>query len=57
MNANMVTPISAEMLSSATLPIVLRKMMNMTVAMIDAAVIKSALRKAKIVTGRPSQRV
>lgn len=57
MKANKVTPISAEMFSSATPPIVLRKIMNMTVAMTEATVTNSALRKARIATARVSQRV
>jgi hypothetical protein len=57
MNANIVTPISAPMFSSDTPLIVLRKMMNMTVARTEATVTKSALRKARMATGSASQRV
>jgi len=56
-NTNSVMPISAPMLISDTPVMVLRKMMNMTVAMMDAAVTTRAFRKAKIATGRASQRV
>lgn len=57
MNANIDLPMSAEILSSATDPMTLRKMMNMTVAMIEATVQKSALRKVRMAIGKPSQRV
>jgi len=57
MKANMVTPISALMLSSLTELMVFLKMTNMTVAMTEAAVMTRALKKARIATGKVSQRV
>jgi hypothetical protein len=57
MNTKTLIPISAPIFSSATPVIVLRKMMNMTVAMMEAAVTMRALRKARRDTGRASQRV
>ena len=57
MKAKSVVPISAPIFSSATPVIVLRKMMNMTVAMMVAAVTMRALRKARMATRRASQRV
>jgi hypothetical protein len=56
MNANMVVPISAPMFSSATLPMTFRKIMNMTVAMTDAAVTKRALRNMRKEIGKVHQR-
>jgi hypothetical protein len=57
MKTKIVIPIFAPMFNSATPVIVLRKMMNMTVAITEAAVTMSALRKARMATGSASQRV
>lgn len=51
MKPNKYEPMLALMLISATLPITLRKMTNITVAMTDAAVTKSALRKVRMAIG------
>jgi hypothetical protein len=56
MNANMVMPTLAPILSSLTPLMTLRKMMNMTVAMTDAAVTKRALRKARTAMRKVHQR-
>ena len=57
MKTKSVMPILAPMFKSFTSVIVLRKMMNMAVAMILAAVTMRALRKARMATGKVSQRV
>lgn len=56
MKPNRYPPILALMLSSATLLMTFRKITNMTVAMMDAAVTKRALRNVKMAIGRASQR-
>lgn len=56
MKPNRYDPILALMFISATLPITLRNMTNMTVAMIEAAVTKSALRKVRMAIGSVHQR-
>jgi hypothetical protein len=56
MNANMVVPTLAPMLISLTPLMTFRKMMNMAVAMMEAAVTKRALRKARMAMPRVHQR-
>ena len=58
MNANIFVPISGMMLTvSSALCMTFRKMMNMTVAMMVAAVVERAVRKAKMAIGNVAQRV
>jgi len=54
--ANMVVPMVAPMLSSATPLMTFRKMMNMTVAITVATVVKSADKKVKKATPKDHQR-
>jgi hypothetical protein len=57
MNANICVPIAPSMLSCSTDVTAFCMMMKSTVAITVATVVKSAARKVKIVTSRPTQRV
>ncbi len=58
MNANIFVPMVAPILTSAAAPLItFRKIINMAVAMTEAAVVKSADKKVKMAMGRVSQRV
>ena len=58
MNANILSPISGTMLTVlSALRMTFLNMMNITVAMMEAAVVVRALRKAKMAIGKAAQRV
>lgn len=54
--ANILFPIAAPILTSATLPMTFRNMTNMTVAIMEAVVVNRAVRKVNIAIGKAAQR-